>query len=924
MIDTITKSPEQPSVFKPAAVKPPRSTALLVVQMFVVMLAVLPARLVIGPLGAFGSPASVVGLAAFGLWASSSMQPELLPRKVVPLRVAIAVFWLPGLISYAVMHLNVRDTDEVNAADRWLLFMLAWTGVALLAAEGLRNRDEVLRVLRVAVAGTAFSSIVAILQARLGFDYTTHIAKLPGLSVAGTLDSVLQRAGLNRPAGTATHPIEFGCVLAMALGPALVLAQHDRSQSKTRRYFALAVIAMGVPLAVSRSAIVNALIVAAFWFAAASRPQRVRGAVAGAALAVAVFLTSPGLIGTLRQYFGSVGTDDSITTRTDDYAAVAHYIRHSPLIGRGPMTFLPKYRILDNQFLGQLIETGIIGTVALLAYLMLPWIIGRKIKLDSSDDFGRQLGQAFVGIAAVAIFASTTFDSFSFPTMPGYLAVYIGAATAWLTIGRPRVNRVAPAFVGVSPFSAQRAPSTRGALKWSVVAQFVARAGSFTLGLVLARLLSPENFGVYTVALGVFLLLLTIDDLGMLKALVRWPGSFAEAAPTARTLATMSAAGVYALAFMLAPAIAHVTGTTAATTPIRVLCLGILLDAVLQIVPGASLQRDLRQDLWVIIEVTRLAVTAFVTVPLAARGGGVWALVIGALCGQLAGVLANIACAPIPFQYGYDRRIARQLLRVSVPYALAALVSAALLNVDYLAIGSVLGPTAVGLYLVAFNVSSWPNSLIGAAVRSVAIPSFSRLHHDGSGVSRSLNYGLAMLYAGAVPFAAILIAVPNEVVGALYGERWVPGAIALPFLAVMSLVRLLDGLSDDALFATGRSSWLLLKNTCWLVALLIGLPLAAHVDGIRGVGIGQAVAVTALVVPITVTFLIRSKLWQSRLIVTLLALTAAGAIAAACAAIVSRRVDAPPFIDAAVATLVVVVVYGALVFPLRRRVLRRP
>ncbi len=265
-----------------------------------------------------------------------------------------------------------------------------------------------------------------------------------------------------------------------------------------------------------------------------------------------------------------------------------------------------------------------------------------------------------------------------------------------------------------------RAPTgTRRALKWSVIAQFVARIGSFTLGLVLARLLSPENFGTYTVALGVFTLLLTIDDLGILKALVRWPGEFSDAAPTARTIATCSSLGVYAVSFVLAPMIADITGAPAATNAIRALCAGIVVDAVLQIVPAASLQRRLRQDLWVIIEVARLVVTASVTIPLAAGGGGVWALVIGALAGQAAGMVANVILAREPFAYGFDRKVARELLVVSAPYALAAFVSAALLNVDYLVIGNVLGPTAVGLYLVAFNVSSWPNSLVGAAVRAV-------------------------------------------------------------------------------------------------------------------------------------------------------------------------------------------------------------
>ncbi len=469
-----------------------------------------------------------------------------------------------------------------------------------------------------------------------------------------------------------------------------------------------------------------------------------------------------------------------------------------------------------------------------------------------------------------------------------------------------------------------RAPTgTRRALKWSVIAQFVARIGSFTLGLVLARLLSPANFGTYTVALGVFTLLLTIDDLGILKALVRWPGEFADAAPTARTIATCSSLGVYAISFVLAPMIADITGAPAATNAIRALCAGIVVDAVLQIVPAASLQRQLRQDLWVIVEVARLVVTASVTIPLAAGGGGVWALVIGALAGQAAGMIANVVLAHEPFAYGFDRKVARELVVVSAPYALAAFVSAALLNVDYLVIGNVLGPAAVGLYLVAFNVSSWPNSLVGAAVRAVAIPSFSRLHHSGRGAGDALRRGLVMLVAGGVPFSAILIAAPTAVVGSLYGDRWTPGSVALPWLAVMSLVRLLDGLVDDALFASGRSTWILFKNTVWLAALLVALPVGAHVGGIRGVGIGQAIVACAVVSPIVIVFLHRADFWRRELVGPGLGLLAAGAVAATVGAVIVHRLDTPAFVTAAVATVVVLTAYAPLVVRWRTRLFAR-
>jgi O-antigen ligase len=396
----------------------------------VVLLSLLPARLVIGTIGAFGSPASIVGLCAFGMWAAGALRPGLLARTVLPVRIATVAMWIPALLSYAVMHLNSVPSDELRAADRFILFLLVWSGVALLAAEGLRNRDEVMRLLRVVVAGAAACSIVALAQSRLNYDVTTLLAKIPGLSVAGELQSVLTRSGLRRPAGTATHPIEFGCVLAMTLGPALVIAVHDHAWPALRRWGALALIGLGIPIGVSRSAIVGAGIVGVFWFAAADTRQRVRTLFAIGFFTVAVFLTTPGLLGTLAAYFRSAGSDTSISTRTDDYAAVAPFIRHSPWIGRGPGTFLPKFRILDNQWLGSLIEVGLIGVIGLMIYIFTPSFLGRSLRRDGRDPMLRSLGQSFVGLGFVIAFCATTFDFLSFPMAPGVMVVLLGCVGA--------------------------------------------------------------------------------------------------------------------------------------------------------------------------------------------------------------------------------------------------------------------------------------------------------------------------------------------------------------------------------------------------------------------------------------------------------------------------------------------------------------
>ena len=411
-----------------APAKPKRSTSLLLLQIYVWLMAGLPARLVIGSIGSFGSPASLAGLLTFGLWAVSAGKEGTLPRVVWPVRFGLLALWIPTLLSYAIMHLHSNPADEVNGADRALLFLIVWSGAALLTAEGLAGLDELLRLLRTLAVAAAYVSTVAIAQARFGFDFTLWLAKIPGLTVSGALQSVLDRSGFSRPAGTATHPIELGCVLAIVLGLTLVLAVFDHGWKPRTRWITLAVIGLGIPLALSRAGILSAAIVLVFWLAGASRKHVIRTLGASAGFVVLLFLTTPGLLGTLRNWFAGWSTDQSISTRTDDYPAVAYYIRRSPIVGRGPSTFLPKFRILDNQWLLQIIEVGIIGAIGFAVYLLLPGFLGRSARHRRKDDLWRSMGQALAGSSMVAVVASASFDSFTFPMFPGLWAVVLGAA----------------------------------------------------------------------------------------------------------------------------------------------------------------------------------------------------------------------------------------------------------------------------------------------------------------------------------------------------------------------------------------------------------------------------------------------------------------------------------------------------------------
>ena len=102
----------------------------------------------------------------------------------------------------------------------------------------------------------------------------------------------------------------------------------------------------------------------------------------------------------------------------------------------------------------------------------------------------------------------------------------------------------------------------RSGLAWSLLNNGVAHAGTTVTGIVLARILAPEDFGVYAVALVVYMAVLSVNELGVSLAVVRWTGDVAAIAPTVATIALGSSILMYAVCFVAAPGLASGLGRT--------------------------------------------------------------------------------------------------------------------------------------------------------------------------------------------------------------------------------------------------------------------------------------------------------------------------------------------------------------------------
>jgi PST family polysaccharide transporter len=407
-------------------------------------------------------------------------------------------------------------------------------------------------------------------------------------------------------------------------------------------------------------------------------------------------------------------------------------------------------------------------------------------------------------------------------------------------------------------------PPIRRALSLSALNTVLCRLGTFGTGIVLARLLAPEDFGVYAVALVACVGLLSLNELGVSLAVVRWPGDPARIMPTVTTISIVSSVLLYGACFFAAPMFASALAAPDATGVVRLLCLTVLVDGVSA--PYAQLvNRKFRQGVRLCVDLANVLVTTAVTVTLAVTDHGAWSLAGGQVAGNLVASLTLFSLGGLWPKLGFDRRQARELLRFGLPLAGASVLVIAMLNIDYVVAGRLLGAVALGLYLQAFNLASWPVNVFSLVVRRVSMAAFARVQ-ENPGERESVLARMTMVLAvPTLPVCALLGLLALPVVTTLYGTKWSESATVLQFLAVLGLVRVATELGYDFLVALGFTRRTLWLQVGWLVALVVGLPIGAKLDGIRGVAIAHAAVAALLVLPAFVVAVCRTGVRLSAL-----------------------------------------------------------
>jgi lipopolysaccharide exporter len=383
---------------------------------------------------------------------------------------------------------------------------------------------------------------------------------------------------------------------------------------------------------------------------------------------------------------------------------------------------------------------------------------------------------------------------------------------------------------------------------WAGASTMLLRLSNIVLMAVVARIVAPDELGVFALAVTAHAILISVAELGVASAIARTDLDIDAIAPTVVSISVTTSLFLAGLMALFAGDIAAFLGSPAADGPIRILALSVALIGPFA-VPGAQLQSTFRQDLVFRANMISFVPGSAVLILVALGGDGAAAFAWSRVAGQLVAGTLMFLSVKKKYPLGLNRAYLGPLLRFGAPLALANVLSQVLLNVDYVFVGRLMSAADVGRYMLAFNVCMWSTAIISSILNGIVLPAFSSVKRDGGDIPQALNHATRTVALVACPIAAFTCTFATPLIAVIYGDQWVEAGPVLRVLSFYGVVFVLGLLFANVVISTGRTWVLFAVQAVALASLIPALTAGVHFAGLVGIGIAHIVVISTVTLP---------------------------------------------------------------------------
>ena len=454
--------------------------------------------------------------------------------------------------------------------------------------------------------------------------------------------------------------------------------------------------------------------------------------------------------------------------------------------------------------------------------------------------------------------------------------------------------------------SKQMTRRTLDAMAWSSAGAVAQTVMQLAVLLILARLLTPSDFGVVGAATLVLGFTQIFWQLGVGPAIIQRPELTRAHLETAFTTSIILGLVFGAAIYLVAPSLAAFFDIGRLTDVLRVTTIVYLLGGLI-LVAQSLLRRELRFRQIAVIQLSAYAAYAVVAITAAILDAGVWSLVAGLLAQAVTEAAMVLAMQPHSKRLGLHRSVLRELLSFGSGVTMAQISNYIALQGDNFVTARVLGAGPLGLYGRAYGLMTMPANLFSSAVDTVMLPAMSKVQAEPQRLASAFKRSLAVTAVIGMPLGSLTFVLAPEIVTIALGDQWSGAVPALRILGLGMFFRIAYKLGASVARAKGRVHRIAWRQTVYAVAVVGGSWVGAETLGLEGVAIAVLGALALIFVLLTqLGMWVTGVTLREMIAVHLpgLALAVVTFAGAASSAALLREAGAPALVTAAGTTLV--------------------
>jgi O-antigen/teichoic acid export membrane protein len=342
----------------------------------------------------------------------------------------------------------------------------------------------------------------------------------------------------------------------------------------------------------------------------------------------------------------------------------------------------------------------------------------------------------------------------------------------------------------------------------------------FITTVILARLLSPDDFGLLALGMIAITYLDTIDDMGVADAMVQRQNDPERSYNVAFVINLLTGAAISLTGILIAPLVALFFNEPRITLILQVLSLSFLFTGISNLLES-RFRKELDFKNKFFVQVGKAIVKGGVSIVLALSGFGVWSLVWGQLTGAIASALLYWLRSRWVPRPTFDLTIARSLFGFGSQMILVEILGMVHKNIDYLIVGYLLGTEQLGYYTMGFRLPELVIINICYIFGQTLFPAYAKLQNQLPDLSAAYLRSLQYLTLITIPAGLLLFLIAPQFVTFFYGEKWETSIGIVQALSLYAVIYSLSYNAGDIYKATGHP---VILNQLGIVKLIITVP----------------------------------------------------------------------------------------------------